>query len=249
MTLPYAIDDALDQTATMGLIVLKADETIELDLRRLLPDPKLALHVSRIESGDELTVDTIAAMKERLTASASLFASTTRFDVVGYACTSATSVLGIDTVAQLVGEGCTTHHVTEPVSALLAACKTLGVSRLGILSPYVESVGEALAATLRTHGLDIVSMGSFGEAREANVARVTGQSIIDGAVAVAATGAPEALFLSCTNLRTLDVIAAIEARTGLPVLTSNTVLAWHMAQLAGVPAGHAGFGRLFTPQM
>ncbi len=52
----------------------------------------------------------------------------------------------------------------------------------------------------------------------------------------------DALFLSCTNLRTLPVIAALEETIGLPVLASNTVLAWHMARLAGARA--QGPGRL-----
>jgi maleate isomerase len=42
----------------------------------------------------------------------------------------------------------------------------------------------------------------------------------------------QAIFLSCTNLRTLHAIAPIEAATGLPVFSSNQALAWHMSTLA-----------------
>ena len=44
----------------------------------------------------------------------------------------------------------------------------------------------------------------------------------------------DAVFLSCTNLRTLDVIPAVEAVLNLPVFSSNQVLAWHMSELAGL---------------
>ncbi len=46
---PFNTTDQLEQIATLGLIVLKADETIEYDFRKLLPN-NIALHVSRIDS-------------------------------------------------------------------------------------------------------------------------------------------------------------------------------------------------------
>ena len=42
------------------------------------------------------------------------------------------------------------------------------------------------------------------------------------------------VILSCTNLRTITVIEQIETACGLPVLSSNQALAWHMRELAGV---------------
>jgi len=44
----------------------------------------------------------------------------------------------------------------------------------------------------------------------------------------------DGVFLSCTNLRTLDILAPLQAELGLPVLSSNQVLALQMARLAGV---------------
>jgi len=54
----------------------------------------------------------------------------------------------------------------------------------------------------------------------------------------------DAIFLSCTNLRTLDVIAPIEERIGKPVLSSNLVLSWHMCRLAQIGQMPEGFGKL-----
>ncbi|MEO0916377.1 MAG: Asp/Glu racemase, partial [Pseudomonadota bacterium] len=55
----------------------------------------------------------------------------------------------------------------------------------------------------------------------------------------------EAVFLSCTNLRTLDVIERIEAKIQRPVLSSNQVLAWHLCMLASVSHRTDAPGRLF----
>ncbi|MEO1748014.1 MAG: Asp/Glu racemase, partial [Pseudomonadota bacterium] len=71
--LSYEIDPILAQRATLGLIVLSEDETIELEMSKLIPETDVALHVSRVRSGEELTPDTIMEMKSDLATSASLF--------------------------------------------------------------------------------------------------------------------------------------------------------------------------------
>ena len=69
-------------------------------------------------------------------------------------------------------------------------------------------------------------------------------------MAAAKTLAQEAvvdgIFLSCTNLRTMDLICPLEAELGMPVLSSNLVLAWHLTQLSCNPEALSGPGRLFA---
>ena len=60
---PYTLTGPIGTKATLGLIVLQVDETIEQDFRRLFRDPAIALYVSRIPSGADLTPETIATMK------------------------------------------------------------------------------------------------------------------------------------------------------------------------------------------
>ncbi len=230
----YQTTGSIGARATLGLIVLQADETIEQDFRRLIPEPDIALYVSRVPSGLEVTGDTLAAMAETLPNAARLFPASVTFDVVGYGCTSGTSVIGTDRVAELIKGGCRTAHVTEPVSALVAACRARRIARLAFLSPYIESVSRTLRETLQAHGIETPVFGSFGEAREEMVARIAPTSILEAATALAAGGGVDGIFLSCTNLRTLYVIDQIETATGLPVLSSNLVLAEHMRKLAGL---------------
>jgi maleate isomerase len=93
----------------------------------------------------------------------------------------------------------------------------------------VEPVSDQLRQTLAIDGIKTPVFGSFNEAKEANVSRISGPSLIDAAHRLAEQDKSiKGIFLSCTNLRTLEVIAPLEAETGLPVLSSNLVLAWHM---------------------
>jgi len=77
------------------------------------------------------------------------------------------------------------------------------------------------------------------------MARVSDQTIFNAALG-ADTDDAEALFLSCTGLPAINVIAELEQRVGKPVVTSNQASAWAMARLGGF-ADHrpVQFGRLF----
>lgn len=244
MAYAYATTDRIGARATLGLIVLQSDETVEHDLHRLLPTEGVSLMVSRVPSGLEVTGETLAEMEGHLTEAAAIFPRPARFHAVGYACTSGSAVIGPEVATANVRAGCATEQVTNPVSALVAACGALGVTRLGLLSPYVKEVSETPRRVLADKDITTPVFGSFDESREEAVARIDGPSIVAAACDLAAKGGVQALFLSCTNLRTLDVIDRIEAETGLPVLSSNLVLAWHMAQAAGLRL--TGPGRLLA---
>ena len=223
----------------LGLVVLQSDETIEIDFRGML-GRDTPFYVSRVPSADQVTSDTLQSMAAHLTDAAALFPRAARLACVGYGCTSATAQIGAEQIAALVQRGVPTSAVTEPLSALVAACGELGVSKLAFLSPYVASVADRLLSALHERGVETPVFGSFDEAEEAKVVRISAKSIIDSACDLAAQGEAEAIFLSCTNLRTLDVIEPIEAKTALPCLSSNQVLAWHMAKLAGATVAIPG---------
>ena len=240
--LPYALTGPIGTTGTLGLIVLQVDETVEQDFRRLLP-PEVALHVTRIPSGAELVPDTIAEMEEALPRAAGLLPPAARFSAVGYACTSGATLIGPARVAELVRGATGTQAVTDPFTAALAALREIGAGSIALVSPYVETVVAPLVQAFEREGVAVAEALSFGERVEARVARIDGPSIREAARVAARSGA-EAIFLSCTNLRTLDLIDGLEDELGCPVLSSNQVLAWHLARMGGVPLSDRAPGRL-----
>ncbi len=234
MKLPYTL--RATQRKQLGLIVLQADETIEDEFRQMLP-PTVSLLVSRVPSGLDVTPDSLQAMETHLSAAAALFPQGLTFDAIGYACTSGSAQIGSARVAEQVLKGTQAHAVTDPVTALLAACADLGLSRLALLSPYVPSVSVRLRDVLSDAGIDTPVTGTFDEPSEARVARIAPSATHDAALTLARDAEVDGLFLSCTNLRTLDIIAPLARELQRPVLSSNLVLAWHMMRLAGADGG------------
>lgn len=230
---PYRLTE--DAHPAMGLIVLRVDETIEQEFRRAFAPEDARLHVTRVPSGDELTPDSIAEMEAELAAAAALLPPAASFDVVGYACTSGTAQIGAERVRALISEGTRTRHVTNPLTAALAAFDHFGLRRVGIVSPYIVPVADMVRLAFVARGIVVPNLLSFGEEIEARVARIDPRSIAGAARALANQCDMDAVFLSCTNLRTFDILPELEAELGLPVLSSNQSLAWHMTRLAGIP--------------
>ncbi|EPX80379.1 maleate cis-trans isomerase family protein [Salipiger mucosus] len=231
----------------IGLIVLQTDESIEMDFRRLVP-LETELFVTRVPSGTVVSPESLAEMEHHIAGAAALFPRSARFSAVAYGCTSGTAQIGAGEIAHLIRGATETRDVTEPLSALVAACRSLGIRRLGLLSPYVAPVSERLREVLGSHGIETPVFGSFEVAEEERVARIDGPSLRVAAEAVVRDADVDGLFLSCTNLRTLDEIEGLEARLGMPVLASNQVLAWRLMSLAGVTPVAGAPGVLFdTP--
>ncbi|UUV07408.1 MULTISPECIES: aspartate/glutamate racemase family protein [Ruegeria] len=228
---PYTLDEDDPQTPPLGLIVLQVDETIEPEFSAYFSDRKNPLFVTRIPSGIEVTPESLAEMEEALPAAARLLPSARPFRVVGYGCTSASSVIGSERVEELVKQSCNTKEVTNPLRAATACAADLGVSKFALLSPYVEEVNAPLRAAFSENGITMDVFGTFGQAEEAKVARISVQSVIEAATKLGSDPSVEAVFISCTNLRTLEAIPEIRARIGKPVLSSNQSLAWHLCRL------------------
>jgi len=218
----------------IGLIVLQTDETIEQEFRRIFPSDRVKLFVSRIPSGAEVTRETLAEMSNALPQAAALLPDID-FDAIAYCCTSGASVIGPEKIAELTKSTAKTKNVTDPVSALVHSCETSNLTRLAFLSPYIETVSQTLRDVLNTQNISTPVFGSFNEADDATVAKIDTGSLRNAALSLTKGAEVDGLFMSCTNLKTLDLIGPLQAETGIPVLSSNIALAHHLSALTGVP--------------
>jgi len=229
MAIPYELDSAGGKITRLGLIVLQSDETIENEFRQMFSDPAIALYHTRISSAPEVTPETLALMEKEIPHAVQMFPRV-ELDAIGYACTSGATVIGPDNIAKAVHLIRPTTLVTDPLTATIAWCRANDVTRLGFLTPYIASVSDSMRAKLVDAGLNIVSFGSFEQEDEHTVATISEASIL-AAVGVIDTTECQAIFISCTNLRALNVVKDAQQILGKPVISSNTALAWHLREL------------------
>jgi maleate isomerase len=243
--MPHRLDRGIAARAALGLIVLATDQTIEHEFRRLLDLPGVALYQSRILNDASITPKTLREMEGRLAAATEVILPGTALDVVAFGCTSASMVIGEERVFELIrsvrpGIACTT-----PITAARAAFEKQGVGRIALLTPYRDDINRFMREYFERHGIKVPVMGSFNEEDDRRAARIDAASIQDAAIELGRSPAVDAVFVSCTSLRLLDAVVAIESALGKPATSSNHALAWHCLRLAGIDEPRPGCGMLF----
>lgn len=246
MKLDFETDGGIGTNATLGVIVLETDETLEPELARITNLPDVALYHSRIPMVTDIRPETLGQMQRDLPAAVQLLPAALDFDVIGYGCTSGSAVIGSANVARAVQSVFPNAQVTDPLAAITAAGRALGVRRLGFITPYLPEVSQQMRLVLEQAGFEIAAFGSFEESDDRVVAKITESAIVAAATHVAGLAPCDALVISCTNLRCLRVIAQIETHTGIPVISSNQALGWHMLRLSGINKPTPTLGRLFS---
>ncbi|MCY3912557.1 MAG: hypothetical protein OXG43_04835 [Chloroflexi bacterium] len=165
---------------------------------------------------------------------------------VAYGCTSGSYVLGPDGDAAIVADMRTTAGVpaTTTSTAATAALRELGVRRVAVLSPHVDALNERLRAYLEANGFDVVNL--VGLNRRGDIEAIEPGETLEIVSRDVETPEAEAVFISCTGLRTAAVIDDVEAAVSKPVVTANQATLWHVARLAGAPATTPARGRLLA---
>ena len=244
--IPFTTAKVIGSRARIGLVVLASDYTIEHEFRTLFSIPGVDLYAARIRNSPQITPQTLAAMEPLLTETADRILPGDDLDVLAFGCTSASTVLGGDRIASLLGEAKPMAKPSDPISAAFAAFDALGARKIGVLTPYRRDVNEQVRNYITGHGYEVPVFGSFNEEMDPVVATIDEASLV-GAIDTIRDGHDiDAVFVSCTSVRLADAVAGIEARTGLPVTSSNHAMAWHCLRLAGVDETIEGRGRLFT---
>ena len=160
MALPFTTDDGKGFRGTLGLILLQADQMLENEARELLPMAGLAFHHSRAVMPPVVTSETLVVMTATLPAAAALLPPA-GFDVISHGCTSGATVIGPASVVAAINGLHPSAKVTDPILALVAACRARGLKRLGFVTPYVAEVSAALRVFLRDAGFEISAFSPF----------------------------------------------------------------------------------------
>jgi maleate isomerase len=153
--------------------------------------------------------------------------------VTVYACSSGSFVDGLAGEARLrrlmLDAGA--QQAITSAGAMVDALRAIGARRVAVATPYDRRLTHKLVDFLDEAGFDTPSTTHLGIRRE--MSRVSKRTIVD---LIRATAHPDAdaVFLSCTSLRTRGIVAELEQEIGCPILTSNQVTLW-----AALAAAHA----------
>lgn len=218
-------------------VVAPFDFALDRELWRWVPDEtslyltrtpfvpvEVSLDMARMISGHETLREAVRALHA------------VQPEVVAYACTSGSFVggtAGERSMAAVMSEAAADLPAVTTSGALLDALAEIGARRIAVVTPYTKSVTDALEDFLGEAGIAVTGRAYLGLTRE--IWKVPYRDVAEMARR-AVVGAADALFISCTNLPSYDVIPQLEAELGIPVLSANQVTIWAALRPMGVSA-------------
>ena len=214
--------------ARIGVVVPFTNTNLEPDMMMLRP-PGVSLHFARVNGYDpEQTPDSEQMRGLALTALDNVIESlaAVRPDLILYGCTSATLAHGPRFDREFTAKItlATGIPAVTAAGALVESLVTRGIKRIAFSSPYVEQLNVEAIAFLAACGVDTVSSAYVGsDLGNHEQGRLTPQQVFDLGIRADSREA-EALVLSCTDMRAVEVADALEERLGKPVVTSNRAL-------------------------
>lgn len=217
-------------------IVAPFDFALDRELWRWVPDD-VSLHLTRTPFVPvEVSLDQARLVSEHETLREGVQAlCAVEPEVVAYACTSGSFVGGtageLEMCAAMEQSGEIPSLTTS--GALLHALQEVGARRVAVVTPYTKSVTDSLEDFLGEAGIAVTGRSYLGLTR--HIWRVPYRDVVDMA-REAVADAPDALFISCTNLPTYDVIPQLEAELRMPVLSANQVTMWEALRRIGKEA-------------
>lgn len=227
----------------IGLIALATDLNSEADLRRMLPSD-VDLYCNRVRHANPMSLEALRQVANEIPRAGQDLLPGLNLDVLIFGCTSGTIAMGEAQTLALLARAHPSRYQTTPVTASLAALHHLGTRRVSMLTPYKADVNLALGEYYASRGLDVLNVLGLDMDDDYAMTALSPEFIVDAGIRAMAPEA-EALFISCTALRSSLAVERLEAALGRPVITSNQAIIWHALKMMGHVSTSAP-GRIFN---
>ncbi len=167
--------------------------------------------------------------------------------VILYGCTSATLTHGPEfdrDLAETINKSSNAHSLTA-AGSVVAALRELGAHRVGLASPYIGEVNDLAVEFLASAGIKVAKIADIGrDLGNYGQGELAPDEVFDLAMRADADGL-DVLVLSCTDMRSVEVIEKLEAAIGKPVVTSNQAMMFCAMKALGLTIDGRQPGRLF----
>ena len=228
--------------AKIGFVLLATEQTIEDDMFQLRPEG-VGVHFARAAIPDSITVESLTRHAGDLARAAETILPDGSLDVICYACTSGSLVIGEEDVFAELRKGAPKAEPTSIITAVLNALRTLGATRVAVATPYLDQINQQEADYMAAAGFEITNIQGLNLEKDSDMIRVRPEFLAEFAASVDTPDA-DALFISCGALRSLDIIEALEQKVGKPIICSNQAMMWDVLCRAGINDRIEGYGSL-----
>jgi maleate isomerase len=226
----------------LGMLLPSSNPVGEPEVAAMLP-PGISLHTTRLKLAGS-SAEELLAMTAKVEEGAALLADA-GVDLIGFNCTAVSTF--DETMAENIRVRIGAASAVPAISTadgIVAGFQALAVRRVVLLTPYIEAVNEREIAFLARHEIEVSNHSGLGLSEGQGMASIEPGEWYRRALELRNPQA-DAYFLSCTAIRVLPIIEALERDLGKPVLTSNQAFVWHVLRTAGFDDAPPGLGTLF----
>ena len=132
-------------------------------------------------------------------------------------------------------------------TAMIEGLRAVGGWDLVAATAYNDEVNDRLRNFLTEHAFAVLNVKGLGIEAVGDIFSVTQPQLIEFGVEVAAGGpGANAMLVSCGGLRTLEILAPLEERTGIPAVSSTPHALYAGAKLLGIDARVPDSGKLLS---
>ena len=219
----------------VGLIVPSTNTVMEPDLYRNLPSGT-TVHTSRMLLEGSVTIEAEELMLDVYLPESARQIGTLQPDVVVFGCTSAGALRGPAYEQELAGEisKATGAPTITIMGAVVDELRRLGMKSVAVLTPYSEEINDTIKDSLETTGFTVPYINGMDVKGAFNIAAVTPEEIVDYVQEQLKGVDSDCLFVSCANLKSMDVLNDIREVAGRPVVTSNQAVLEGVKRTIGV---------------
>jgi maleate cis-trans isomerase len=233
----------------IGVMVPSTNTTFEADFQMVAPRD-VTIHGQRLWlTNDAAGEEGMNRMNAEVETGARYLA-TAKVDVIAYGCTTGSFYKGPgwdrDMIALMERVAGVPAVATAP--SVVEALRFFGARRISVATPYPEWNNRQLRAYLEALGFEVLNVEGEPRAARSGNQGINDQDPEDVLAFAPGVCRPEAdaLLCSCTAWRSVEVVDALERRTGKPVVTSNQASIWAAFGKAGIARPVSGFGRLLA---
>ncbi|WP_048152527.1 maleate cis-trans isomerase family protein [Palaeococcus ferrophilus] len=227
----------------IGLLVPSSNTTMEMELHEALPEG-VSLHTSRMPLRN-VTEEELLKM-EALAVEGAKLLKDANVDIILYGCTSGSFIGGKNFEKEL--EAKIEREVNLPVvstsSAVLEALGAVDAQRVLVITPYTDEINEREREFLEANEFEVLDIRGLGIEDNTQIGKLEPYEAYRLAKATFMDEA-DAIFISCTNFRTFEIIELLEEDFGVPVITSNQASLWLALRELDIHDVIPGLGSLF----
>ena len=131
---------------------------------------------------------------------------------------------------------------TTTSTSVIDAFRKMGITKISMAMPYVEQVSRTAVKFVEDSGVKVLN-AKWLNLGGPDIAEVSKETLYHLVREVDHPGC-EAIFISCVNLHTIEIIETLEKDLQKPVITSNQATMWNILRLANVNDKIQGYGQL-----